>query len=305
MDDADPMFGNTIHLLFTALALSQQLLYGAVLGVVQGISEWLPISSKTQVLIASHYLLGFTIAQAYTFGLFMEIGSVIAAIIYFRKELLSLVQVLLGSRDGPKTQLFAYVLVTTIVTGLIGAPLYWIAKSITGGLAIGIPMLLIGGVLILDSLVIWHSRRRRNEGRGVKKLADLGVRDYLVLGVVQGVSALPGVSRSGITTSAMLLMNIEPDEAFRLSFLVGIFAAIGAACLTLLVSHADVLASLAALGAAGTVTAIIVSALVSIFLIDFLIRVAGKSKIVYLTAALGIIAILGGVIYLALGAGLS
>ncbi|VVB76914.1 Undecaprenyl-diphosphatase [uncultured archaeon] len=299
------MLGEMLGLVLAQFGAAQQVLYGIILGIVQGVAEWLPISSKTQVLVVSTYLLNLNFQQAYTFGLFMEIGSVIAAVIYFRKELVSLVQVLLGSPDAKKRKLFVYVLTATVVTGVIGTPLYLFADSITG-LAVGIPMLIIGAVLILDSVLIWHSRRRRDAGRmGARKLDDLKMKDFVIVGAMQGIAALPGVSRSGITTSTLLLMDVEPDEAFRLSFLVGIFAAVAAFSLTLIVSHSNVSASLAAIGLTGVVAAIVTSSIVSICLIDFLIKVAGKSKIVYVTAALGIIAIAGGVIYLALGLGVA
>ena len=64
-----------------------QLLYSIIIGIIQGVSEWLPISSKTQIIVSSTYLLKLTFQQAYTFGLFMEIGTLAAAIIYFRKDL--------------------------------------------------------------------------------------------------------------------------------------------------------------------------------------------------------------------------
>ena len=112
---------------------------------------------------------------------------------------------------------------------------------------------------------------------------------------------MPGVSRSGTTTSAMLLLDVEPDEAFRLSFLAGIFASIGAFGLTLIASKSNVAAAVAGIGLAGLAVAIIVSTIVSLFLIDFLIKIAGKSKIIYLITALGIIAMASGLLYLAFG----
>jgi undecaprenyl-diphosphatase len=112
---------------------------------------------------------------------------------------------------------------------------------------------------------------------------------------------LPGVSRSGITTSAMLLLGIEPEEAFRLSFTAGIFAALGAFGLTLIASKSNVSASIAGIGVTGMVAAIITSTIISLLLIDFLIKFAGKQKIIYLIAALGTIAIASGTIYLVLG----
>lgn len=277
-----------------------QLLYSLIIGIIQGVSEWLPISSKTQIIVSSTYLLKLTFQQAYTFGLFMEIGTLTAAIIYFRKDLVKLVHVLLGSKDEMKRKLFFYVLVVTVITGVIAAPLYVIADSVTG-IALGIPMLVLGLVLIFDAVFIRYSRRRQEKGFALRKLENLTLKDYLLIGISQGISALPGVSRSGITTSAMLLLNIEPDEAFRLSFVAGIFAAAGAFGLTLIVSTSNVAASIAGIGLIGLIIAIIVSTIISLFLIDFLIKVAGKQKITYLTAALGAIAIGSGLLYLVLG----
>ena len=277
-----------------------QLLYSVIIGIIQGISEWLPVSSKTQIIVSSTLLLKLTYQQAYTFGLFMEIGTLVAAVIYFRKDLLKLVQVLAGSRDADKRKLFMYILVVTVVTAVIAAPLYLIADSITG-IALGVPMMIIGLVLIGDAFLIRYSKKRQQQGTSLRKLKNLTVKDYLIIGVTQGISALPGVSRSGITTSAMLLLNIEPDEAFRLSFTAGIFAAAGAFGITLVASRHNVAAALAAIGTTGLVAAIITATIISLFLIDFLIKVAGKQKITYLTAALGAIAVASGLLYLILG----
>ncbi len=277
-----------------------QLLYSVILGIIQGVSEWLPISSKTQIIVSSSYLLKLTFQQAYTFGLFMEIGTLSAALIYFRKDMLKLVQVLAGSKDRMKRKLFFYVLIVTVITGLIAAPLYLIADSITG-IAVGLPMLIIGLVLLGDAALIRYSKKRLEKGIIPRKLENLSIKDYIIIGITQGISALPGVSRSGITTSAMLLLGIEPDEAFRLSFIVGIFAAAGAFGLTLVASKSNVAASIAAIGTDGLVVAILTSTIISLFLIDFLIKFAGKQKITYLTAALGIIAIMSGLLYLVFG----
>jgi undecaprenyl-diphosphatase len=274
-----------------------QILVSIIIGIVQGISEWLPISSKTQILVVSNLLLHLTFQQAYSFGLFMEIGTLAAAIIYFRQELIRLIKVLLGSKVKEDRKLLVYVVVTTVMTGIIGAPLYLIADSITG-LTVGIPMLIIGLVLMIDAVVIWHSRRRQATGTTGRKFHELRLKDYILVGIAQGISALPGVSRSGITTSTMLLMKVEPDEAFRLSFLIGIFATLAAACLTIVASHSNITASVSAIGTTGLIVAIVVSAIISLFLIDFLIKIAGKSKIVYVTAGLGLIAIASGSIYL-------
>jgi undecaprenyl-diphosphatase len=277
-----------------------QLLYSIIIGIIQGISEWLPISSKTQIIVSSGYLLKLTYQQAYSFGLFMEVGTLAAAVIYFRKDLLNLVQVLAGSKDALKRKLFLYILVVTLITAVIAAPLYLIADSIKG-IALGVPMLIIGLVLIGDAALIRYSKERLEKGAAARKLENLTIKDYVLIGITQGISALPGVSRSGITTSTMLLLGIEPDEAFRLSFNAGIFAAAGAFGLTLIASKQNVSTSIAGIGVTGLIVAIVTSTIVSLFLIDFLIKVAGKQKITYLTAALGVIAIASGLLYLVLG----
>jgi len=277
-----------------------QLLYAVIIGVIQGISYWIPISSKTQIIVSSSYLLKLTFKQGYTFGLFMEIGTIFAAVIYFRKELAGMLRVLLGSKNEANRRLLVYVVFVTLTTGIVAAPLYLIAESLPG-IVVGIPMLIIGFVLIGDAVLIRYSRKKREKGANLRKLDSLTFKDYVLIGVSQGIAALPGVSRSGITTSAMLLMNVEPDEAFRLSFIAGIFASLGAFGLSLVATRSNVSAAIEAIGLVGLVVAIVVSTVVSLFLIGFLIRLAGKSKIVYVTAALGIIALLTGVLYLVLG----
>ena len=275
------------------------LLHSIIIGIVQGISEWLPISSKTQVLIASSYLLNLNYAQAYTFGLFIEIGTVIAAVIYFRRDLWNLVKMIMRPKLHPDKRLLVYVIVATVATGIVGAPLYLVADSITG-VSIGIPMLVVGAVLIGDAVLIRYTKKRAGS-ISVKKFADLRLRDYIIVGITQGIAALPGVSRSGITTSTMLLMKVEPDEAFRLSFIIGIFASTAAFLLTLVASHSNVTAALAGIGITGLIVAIVVATIISLFLIDFLIKVAGKAQIVYVTGGLGVLAIAAGLLYLVFG----
>ena len=283
--------------MFTVL----QAFYSVLLGIVQGISEWLPISSKTQVLIAAQALLHLNFQQAYTFGLFMEIGTVLAAIIYFRNEIWSLVKVIILRSSPMDRKLFKYVLVTIIFTGIIGTPIYLVADSITG-ISVGIPMMVIGLVLIGDAVLIRYSRKKKAQGINTRKFGSLTLKDYVIIGITQGIAAFPGVSRSGITTSTMFLMNVEADEAFRLSFLTGIFASTAAFALTLVKSYSNVTAALSFIGLGGLAVAIVTATIVSLFLINFLIKVASKSKIVYLITALGIIALASGIMYMVLGA---
>jgi undecaprenyl-diphosphatase len=291
------MFENAIHLLVLAITLSQQLVYGTILGVVQGVSEWLPISSKTQIIIVSTYLLNFSFNQAYAFGLFMEIGTVFASVIYFRKEVVSMIRALFGKGGIEGMFLLKYVVVSTVVTGILGSALYLVVDSLQGTYNVGLPMMVVGLVLIGDALFIRYSRSKYADRKKRRTVARLGPKDYLAVGIAQGIAALPGVSRSGATTSALLLLNVDADEAFRLSFIDMIFATTGAIVLTWVASRSAVTSSISAMGGyGGLLLSIVVATAVSLVLIRLLLGIAKKSSIVYLTAALGVIALFGGIL---------
>ena len=198
-----------------------KVLVGIILGIVQGISEWLPISSKTQVLLVSTFLLHLNFSQAYALGLFMEGGTFIAAVIYFRKELYKTILAIVGKGGSEGLLLLKFLIVVTVVTALIAIPIYKFVSSISGPV-VGIPMIILGVLLIVDGILIKMSKNYATK----KTLTNLGIVDLVLIGIAQGISALPGVSRSGTTVSAMLFLKVKPEEAFRLSFFALILSSI-------------------------------------------------------------------------------
>lgn len=261
-------------------------LYAIILGLVQGISEWLPISSKTQILFASTLLFSLPLAVAYAFGLFMEIGSIGSALVYFRRDIRSLFN---------DRTLVIYLLVVTVVTGLVGAPLYYLTDKVlsTSPYNIGIPMILLGLVLIGIGFYIRYSR---TTPRLVVSLEEMKLKNYIVIGIAQGIAALPGVSRSGMTVSTMLLMGVKPEQAFRLSYLAYIPASIGAFSVTLLLSRSQVNTAIRVVEPTGILIAIATSALIGIVVISYLLRFAKKSRIYMVDFVLGAIALVLGII---------
>jgi undecaprenyl-diphosphatase len=254
------------------------LLYSIIVGLVQGVSEWLPISSKTQVLFVSTILFGIPIGAAYSFGLFMEVGSLFSAAFYFRREILSLV------RDR---KLLAYLLVVTVVTGIEGVPLYLISdRLLTGAYNLGLPMMLLGGFLIADSIYIRSSRRSPRTGT----LAEMTLRQYVIVGLAQGFAALPGVSRSGMTVSTLLFMGVDPKEAFKLSYLAYMPAAIGGILTTVLFSRSELSTAFSYFDTETISAAIITSALVGIVAISALLRFARRNDVWKVTLVLGALA---------------
>ena len=275
-------------------------LLGIVLGVVQGVSEWLPVSSKTQVIIASTFLFGLGIKDAYALGLFLEAGTFVAAVYYFRKEVWGVLKALVGRGDDESRLLLKFLVVVTILTAIVGVAIYVTALSAISGPVVGIPMILLGCILIGDGVVIVLARGRSNP---TKRLGDLSTRDFIIIGIVQGISALPGVSRSGITVSAMLLLGINPRDSFKLSFLALIPASVGAAGTSILFSGVDLGSALSTIGTSVILLAILVSIVIGIVFIRLLLRVAGSQRIALLAFALGILAVSSGIASFVVGQG--
>lgn len=275
-------------------------LNGLILGMVQGVSEWLPISSKTQIMMVSIYLLHMAFNQAYVLGLFLEAGTVIAAIVYFRRDVWELLKalVLRGSEYG--YMMLKYVVIITVATGIVGVPLYLLVADSIKGVGVGLPMVILGLILLGDSALIWVSRARYVPRRGLR---DLRPWELVLIGAVQGIAALPGVSRSGVTVSAMLLLGLKPEDSFKLSFISLIPAAIGASAATALLTRHTLGSVVNMLDPSTVAMAIVVSAVVSIFLIDALLRFARSNRIALLTATLGALAIASGILSMLTGFG--
>lgn len=257
--------------------MALNVLYSVFLGVVQGISEWLPISSKTQVLLASNLLFGLPAAVGLAFGLFMEVGSLGSAVIYFWRTIWRLLS---------DMKLLTYLVVVTVVTAVEGVPLYLLSEHLlANAYNIGLPVVVLGLFLLLDALYIRYTRMKPRIG-GLK---DMGTKHYLIIGVAQGLAALPGVSRSGMTVSTMLFLGVDPEDAFKLSFLAYIPASLGGFATTLLFTRSDVNQALSVVDPTGVAIAIVAAALVGLGTISVLLRFAKRSDIYKVTLALGVI----------------
>jgi undecaprenyl-diphosphatase len=250
-------------------------------------------------MFVSTYLLGLTFGAAYAFGLFLEFATLAAAVIYFRREVWGVLRALALRGSAEDKMLLKYLVVVTLVTAAVAAPIYLYFSSVSGPV-VGLPMIALGLVLIADGLLIRAARERYVPSRG---LADLRMRDLVLIGVAQGLAAFPGVSRSGITVSAMLLMGVRPRDAFRLSFLALIPAALGASVLPLLASRHEILAAVSLVSPQGLALAAVIATAASLLLIEALLRLASSRRIVPLVIGLGAVAIAGGILGVLAGYG--
>jgi undecaprenyl-diphosphatase len=122
------------------------------------------------------------------------------------------------------------------------------------------------------------------------------LRDYIVVGIAQGIAALPGVSRSGMTVSTMLVMGVKPDQAFRLSYLAYIPASLGAFAVSVLLSRDQINADVATVQPLGILVAILSAAVIGLITISYLLRLARTTQIWKLDLILGSIALVIGIV---------
>jgi len=275
-------------------------LLGIVLGLVQGVSEWLPISSKTQIIIASTFLFGLTFSEAYAFGLFLEAGTFFAATYYFRREVWGVLRALVGKGDDEDRLLLKFLIVVTFFTALVGVVIYRTVSETVTGPVLGIPMIALGCILIGDGVILALAKGRFTPRKGLK---DLKLRDLILIGLVQGVAALPGVSRSGTTVSAMLLLGIKPEDSFKLSFLALIPASVGATGVTVVLSNAQLGSVISAVSLPVILIAILVTIVIGVVFIRILLKAAGSRRISLLAITLGVLAISSGIVSILAGAG--
>lgn len=203
------------------------------LGVIQGITEWLPISSDGILNLVALDVFGEEFREAFHISLWLHLGTLFSAIIYFRKDVVELTRHFfssfrsLGRGRDAKSKLTAFLVVSTISTGIVGAPLLFLLPELR--LSGSMLTFLIGVFLVFTGLVQKFVPRKK-----LKTFNDLSLLDGLLIGIVQGITVLPGVSRSGFTIAGLLFRKYEDTAALRLSFLMGIPVIAGGEVLFLL-----------------------------------------------------------------------
>lgn len=201
------------------------LLQAVYLGFIQGLTEFLPVSSSGHLAIAQHYLPGFS-QPGVLFDVLLHVGTMIAVLIYFRREIL-----LLATAPFRRTQeaaLYRRLLLLLILASVPTAVIGLLFKDFFEGLFDNIP--LVSLMLLVTGTLLFVSERFRRSGRTEEALR---VSDALIVGTVQGMAIIPGISRSGSTIAALLLKGVDGETAARFSFLLALPAVFGAALLSL------------------------------------------------------------------------
>jgi len=253
-----------------------------LLGAVQGITEFLPVSSSGHLALLQT-LFGFDAEspEMLLFDLAVHLGTVVAVVVVLWRSLPGFsVQETIAAEGGgeladtlrpiSKWRLLAMILVATVATGIVVMPLKKIFEGAFGSLAVIAAMWLITGTLL------WITDRKKHAGLD---LDQFGLRGAFLVGLAQAVAVMPGISRSGATVCVAILLGLHRVRAVEFSLLIGIPAVLGAALVESLgkwqTLHSGSLPALSLLlGGA-------VAAVVGVVAIKLLVRFVRAAKLQY------------------------
>jgi undecaprenyl-diphosphatase len=198
--------------------LPNQLLITFILGLIQGLAEWLPISSTAHLRIAEHFIPSLNVTAL--FNVTLHLGTLAVVVFYFRKEVKSILSALVHLDFKTEYgQLIPLIVVATIPTAIIGL-LYdeFLENTLqTSSYA----LLIIGITFLIGASVLYTSKT------GKENMEIITFKTAFLMGAAQGFAVFAGLSRSGVTISTALLLGLKRQKAFKFSFLLSIPAIIG------------------------------------------------------------------------------
>ena len=227
-----------------------------LLGIIQGLTEFLPVSSSGHLVLFQH-LFGLKEAELF-FDVSVHLGTLVAVVIVFREEIIKIISALLQLASSarqkekflqkvdadPELKMALFIVIGFIPTAVLGLLFAGIADRLFSS------TLITGLMLIVTGLLLWVTRRAKPHAAAANS-GHLTKGKAFIIGIVQGLAIIPGISRSGSTISAGLLLGIDRETAARYSFLLSIPAIVGAGLLSLKdgVSQSDPIISMSLLGA--------------------------------------------------------
>lgn len=248
-----------------------------VLGTVQGLTEFLPVSSSGHLVLFQN-LFGLREPEL-LFDICLHVGTLSAVVIVFYREIMEIIKALLQLPTRMKTaggirrlcetdasiRMALLIVVGSIPTAIIGLLFKEITDQLFGSIAV------VGCMLMATGTLLWLTRKISGEGRPVDQTT---FKDALIIGIVQGLAILPGISRSGSTIATALFLGVDRKLAGRYSFLLSIPAIAGALVLGLDAPEMQTTIPL------GTIIAgSVVSALVGWFALVVLLRVVDRGQL--------------------------
>lgn len=187
------------------------LFQAVILSIIQGISEWFPVSSSGHLAIM-HNIFGF---QNLSFDVFLHFASIFAVILIFWKDIIKLLNI----KNKENLRYIFYIAIAIIPAGIIG---YLFKKQIEGFFS---SIFYIGIFFIISGILVYSTKFSK------EKKEEISLFDSIFIGLLQAIAILPGISRSGATISSSIFRGVSKKEAVKFSFLIAIPVILGASIL--------------------------------------------------------------------------
>jgi len=264
-----------------------------IIAILQGLFEWLPISSSGQVMIFSTTLFNISPEEAFSLAIFLHLGTALAVIFKFRVDFISIFKSFMpkvNNIDDIDIKKRNWLIYATIGTAITAIPLYFLFKVLIiarfTAFQGDVITLVISGLLIITGVILLKAKKAFGDNAITDISKDQIIKDSFLSGLTQGVSILPGISRSGVTVSTIIYEKYNQENALKLSFLMSVpvvFASIG---VDIIFGEGSVFGTLDIL----TIFLItLISFVVGYFSIEILLKLAKKVQFGYFCVLYGII----------------
>lgn len=188
----------------------QEVLKSIILGIIQGLTEFLPVSSSGHLEIAKYFLgTGFNSHESLTMSIVLHIATALSTIFVFKKEIFSLLSGILRKGWNEDKTFFVQIIISMIPAGLVGFFLEKELEQLFSG-----KIFFVGYMLLLTGVLLVISDFASNKEK------DVSYKNSFIIGIAQAIAILPGISRSGATISTSLLLGIKKEKAAFFSFIM-------------------------------------------------------------------------------------
>jgi len=256
-----------------------------VLGIIQGLTEFLPVSSSGHLELGKAILGDQSVPEeSLLFTVVLHFATALSTIVIFRKDIAQIVKGLFGFRNNEETQFSLKIIVSMIPAVIVGLFFEEQLEQLFGG-----NITFVGFMLLITAILLWFADKAKST------LKPVSIKNALVIGIAQAIAMLPGISRSGATISTSVLLGNDKTKAARFSFLMVIPLIFGKIAKDLLGGDLNLSSDNSTAIAAGFIAAFISG----LFACTWMISLVKRSKLTYFAVyclVVGIIAIIFGFI---------
>ena len=214
-----------------------------ILGVVEGLTEFLPISSTGHMILTSHFLHVVDSATLVTFEIVVQLGAILAVVASYYKKLLNI-------------EMIKKLIVAFIPTGIAGVTVFQYIKHLLGSPKLVAVMLVVGGIIIL---LVERRYKKQKHTDEIQNAVDISYKQAFILGCFQALAIIPGTSRSGAVIVGGLLQKMSRKMLVEFSFLLAVPTMFVATAYTILRKHNDLSLESVSPIVIGTIASFIVS----------------------------------------------